>query len=202
MQAHKLYIFEKFLLLAILFGTIWGFWFFEESLILRIIILIFAFVGVILAFTKEKKEPQLFSRRELLMLLILYLGLLTLYNLLYGLNIPLYLIMIAILALVSVLLFSLLSLDKIDTLMGKAIFQVFIVLMGLIILEVFLTLYFWPIDPESKSLIIVVVFYMIISLIYLYVHSMLRLRRIAGYLIASFLVLGILLFIIWWRLKR
>lgn len=202
MATRKLYIFERFLLIALLGGAVWGFWYFEESLTLRILILGLSIFGLALAFTTKDNKLQFSSRRELLMLLILYLGLFSLYNLLYSQNIPLYLIMIAVLALVAILLYSLLSLDEINKIMGLSIFQVFIFLMGLVILEVFLTLYFWPIGPEVKSLIIVVVFYLIISLIYLYVHSMLRLKRIAGYLIVSLLILTIILLITWFRLSK
>jgi len=202
MATRKLYIFERFLLVALLGGAIWGFWYFEESLTLRILILGLSIFSLALAFLTKDNKLQFSSRRELLMLLILYLGLFSLYNLLYSQNIPLYLIMIAILALVSILLYSLLSLDEIDKIMGLPIFQVFIFIMGLTILEVFLSLYFWPIEPEVKSLIIVVVFYLIISLIYLYVHSMLRLKRIAGYLIVCFLILTIILLITWFRLSK
>ena len=202
METRKLYIFEKFLLVALLGGAIWGFWYFEESLILKILILGLGIFGLILAFSSKDNKLQFSSRRELLMLLILYLGLFTLYNLLYGQNIPLYLIMIAILALVAILLYSLLSLDQMDKIMGRSIFQVFIFLMGLAILEVFLSLYFWPIEPELKSLIVVVIFYLIISLIYLYVHSMLRFKRIAGYLIVCFIILALILLVTWFRLPR
>lgn len=201
-MAVRKFIIEKILLLGILITSVWGFWYFEESLTLRILVVILSLTALFLGFSKAPSEREFSSKRELLMLLILYLGLFSLYNFLYSVNIPIYLVMIAVLGLVSILFFSLLSLDKIDSLMEKEVFHLLIALMGLVTLEVFLALYFWPINPETKSLIIVVIFYLITSLIYLYVHSMLRLRRIVGFLIVSLLILGIILIFTWLGLSK
>ncbi len=201
-MAVRKFIFEKILLLGILLASVWGFWYFEESFTLRILVVALSLTALFFGFSKAPSEREFSSKRELLMLLILYLGLFSLYNFLYSINIPIYLVMMAVLGLVSILFFSLLSLDKIDSLMGKEVFHLFIALMGLVVLEVFLALYFWPINPETKSLIIVVIFYLITSLIYLYVHSMLRLRRIVGFLIVSLLILGIILIFTWLGLAK
>jgi len=192
---------SKFILIAILSASLVGFWYFEPSLFLRIIVLIFSLAGLIIAFSRSDEKPTLVSKREFLILLMLYLGLFSLYNLLYGLSIPLYLVMIAVLLLVSGLFFNLLVLDKLETVISPPLFWVFIVMMGLIILEIFLSLSFWPVDPKTKSLIIVVIFYLTTNFIYLYSHNVLKLKRIAGFLIVGLLILALLIFNIWMSLR-
>jgi len=191
----------KLILVAILAATLVGFWYFETSIILKILALILSGAGLVVAFSRVPEKPPLSSRRELLILFVLYLGLFSLYNLLYGLSIPLYLVMLAVLALVAGLFFGLLTLDRLESLISPPLFWVFVVLVGLVILETFLSLSFWPVDPKIKSLIIVVIFYLIENLIYLYTHNVLKLKRIIGFLTAGFLILGLTILIIWLGLR-
>lgn len=202
MENRKIFLVEKILLGLLLAGSLVGYWYFEENLILRIVVLILSLYSLYLVFSKKPKSEHFSSRQELVVLLILYLGVLTLYNLLYGLNIPLYVIMAAILILTSLLFFSIFSLDKVDAILGKSVFRALILLMGIIVLQVFLSLYFWPIDPTIKTLILVVIFYLTISLVYLYIHSMLRLKRVAGYLVVSLVILGMLMLVTWLGLSK
>ena len=109
--------------------------------------------------------------------------------------------MLAVLALVAGLFFGLLTLDRLESLISPPLFWVFVVLVGLVILETFLSLSFWPVDPKIKSLIIVVIFYLIENLIYLYTHNVLKLKRIIGFLTAGFLILGLTILIIWLGLR-
>ena len=197
MSKPNILLFEKTFLLVLLLGSIVGFWFFEFSLLLRILVIILSIFGLSSAFFFKTEKTNLQSPREFLILLILYLGILTLYNLLYGLNIPTALIMAAILILSSALTFCLFSLDNLSGLVARPIVNLFIVLMGLINLEIFLTLSFWPINPQAKSFIIVIFFYLTSSLFYLYAHDVLRLKRISGFLITSIVLLGFLVLITW-----
>lgn len=197
----KLLTFEKLLLLAVLIGSIYGFWYFEESVILRIFILMIAALGLFSAFKKTKQE-HFASKFELLSLLIMYLGIFTIYNILYSINLPLYICMIIVLVLVVALLYSMLSLDNIGNLLPKEVFRGLILLLGLVILEIFLGLYFLPIDPAAKSLSLVVVFYLINSLIYLYIYSMLRLKKILGYLIVSVVILIVVFLVTWLKIPK
>lgn len=201
MTKSRFLIWSKVILVAILAAVLAGFWYFENSLILKILTLILAGVGLAVAFGQPTEKPSLRSPREFLILLVLYLGLFALYNLLYGLSIPLYLIMIAILVLVAGLFFGLLVLDRLETIIDPPLFWVFVVLVGLVVLEIFLSLSFWPIDPKVKSLIIVIIFYLMTNLIYLYAHSVLKLKRIVGYLIVAILILGLLILSIWFGLR-
>lgn len=192
---------SKIILVAILAAVLAGFWYFETSLVLKILTLILAGSGLIVAFSQPSEKPLLRSPREFLILLVLYLGLFTLYNLLYGLSIPLYLVMMAALVLVAGLFFGLLILDRLVTIIDPPLFWVFVVLVGLVVLEIFLSLSFWPIDPKVKSLIIVVIFYLITNSIYLYAHNVLRLKRIAGYLTVAILLVSSLIVSIWLGLR-
>lgn len=160
MENKKIFLVEKILLGLLLLGSLFGYWYFEGTLILRIIVLLLSVYAFYLVFSKKPKSDQFASRQELVVLLILYLGILTLYNLLYGLNVPLYFIMAVILVLTSLLFFSIFSLDGLDSILGKSVFQALIILMGIIVLQVFLSLYFLPVDPTIKTLILVVVFYL------------------------------------------
>ncbi len=194
-------IWSKVILIAILAATLVGFWYFENSLLFKISVVILAASGLLVACLKKIDRPPLKSPHEFIILLALYLGIFTLYNLLYGLSIPLYLVMIAILGLVSGLFFGLLILDRLDTIINPPLFWVFIILVGLVILEIFLSLSFWPIDPKVKSLMIVVIFYLLMNLIYLFSHNMLKLKRILGIMIVSILILSLMILSIWMSLR-
>lgn len=194
-------IWSKIILVAMLIIALWGFWYFETSLILRITTIILGGSGLWLAFKRSSDKPPLASPQEFLILLILYIGLFSLYNLLYSLSIPLFIIMIAILVFVSGLFFGMLVIDRLNTLIGQPLFWVFILLIGLVILESFLSLSFWPIDPKIKSLIIVVIFYLVTNSIYLHTHHVLKLKRITGYLAAGFLIIGLSVLIVWLGLR-
>jgi len=202
MKLSKFFTLEKILLTVIVALTIVGFWYFEPSLFLRWVVVLVIIFGLLGAFFSKKEISVPMSRREPLVLFSLYLGIYVFYNLLYGLAIPLYIVMLLILIFAWALIFILLSLDQINELVKKEIFQFYIVLMGLAVLEIFLALSFWPIDPKIKSLIIVLVFYLINSFVYLYVHNVLKLKRIIGYLVVSMLILGILIANMFFSLNR
>lgn len=196
MKIH-LYVFEKILFSLLVGLVISGFWYFEENIFLKILALFLGLISLYLIFKKEEEKPHFASRLQFPALLVLYYGFFDLYNFLYSVNLPLYMVMIIILLLVSGLFFVVVTIDKASGLIPRDVLPVFVVAIGLVILEVFLTLYFWPIAPEVKSFIIIIIFYLILALIYLHIHNMLRLKRILGYLVASFVVLAIVLVLSW-----
>ena len=203
MTKNKLFILEKLLFLGVLVGTLLGFWYFESSMLIKIIATVLVLIGLIISLKKGQNQSNLLnSRFEMLSLLSVYLGVFTLYNLIYSINFPIYIVMVMILILVTMTVFTTLAMDKIDELLSREIFYSFILLMGLIVTEVFLSLYFWPINVEIKSLVLVVVVYQIMTLIYLYVRSMLRLNKIIGFLIVNILILAIVFWSLWPKLPR
>lgn len=192
-MVKKLLLLEKVILLVLIGVTLYGFFYFENSLVLKYIVTIVAAIGLFFAFRKQPEKAALASNREFIFLLVLYLGNYSLYNLKYGMSIPTHIIMLAVFVMVTGLFYGLISLDRLDTLVAKPIFHLLIILVGLIVVEIFLALSFWPIDPQAKSLIIVVIFYLFTSLIYLYIHSVLKLKRVIGYLASSLLIIGLII---------
>lgn len=191
----------KFITGVLLVVSIIGFFYFEVSVILRSAVIIFALASFAWMLLQKNEKPPLASKREILVLLVLYLGFFSIYNLLYGLGIPLYFVMLAVWLFVSAMFYSLLALDEIDTLLTHPLFWVFTSLVGLVILEVFLSLSFWPIDPKVKSLILVVIYYLITKIIYLYTHNVLNFKKILGFLIISVLIIGLMILSIWTNIK-
>lgn len=193
----RLHIYEKFLFSIFLGLTIFGFWYFEEDIYLKILTIFLGLISLYLIFKQENEKPHFASRLQFPALLVLYFGFFDLYNFLYSINLPLYMVMIIILILTSGLFFVVVTIDKASGLVSREVLPAYVATIGLVILEVFLSLYFWPIAPEVKSFIIIIVFYLILSLVYLHIHNMLRLKKVIGFLIASFIVLAIVLVISW-----
>jgi hypothetical protein len=194
-------IWGKGILAIITIAIIFGFWYFESSLWLKIIVVLVLAALLVWSLLRRTEKAVLRSQNELIVLLALYLGLFTLYNALYGLGIPLYLVMVGVMLLVSGLFFASLVLDKLETLINTPLLWVFLITAGLVILETFLSLSFWPIDPKIKSLIIVVIFYVITNSIYLFAHNMLKFKKILGILIAGTVILAIFILNIWFSLR-
>lgn len=195
-------IFRGKLLLGVILATsIYGFFYFESSILLKIIVVIFGLFCLIKVMLKKTDKPALSSRGDILILFTLYISFFSLYNVLYGLGIPLYFVMIAVWLMVSTLFMGLLMIDRMDMVMSHATLWAFVSLVGLVILEVFLSLSFWPIDPKVKSLVLVVLFYLISNLIYLHGHNVLRFKKIAGFLIVALIILGLLMLNIWLSLR-
>lgn len=163
--------------------VIFGFFYFETSTILRILVIFLGLVGL----TTVKKTP------EILIITILYLGLYDLYNVRYGLAIPLALILVAVFVLATTMFYLLNYFNKVIVNLDRYLFLTYLVTTGLIVMEIFLTMTFWPVDPKIKSLVIVVVFYLMGRIFYLYINSMLHLKKILTIIFLSLVILGAVL---------
>ncbi|AKM82506.1 TPA: hypothetical protein DD449_01860 [Candidatus Berkelbacteria bacterium] len=197
---NKKHIFEKIIYLIVLLGSFSSFLFFEENVTLKILAIILVLIGVLLTFKERPSGTS--SRFELINLTILYLGFFSIYNLLYGVNLPLYIAMILVIVLIGLVFYPSLVIDEIGKSLSKEIINVYVVLTGFAIIELFLSLYFWPIDPGVKSLVLVVAYYQISSLVYFSSRSMLRLNKIGGYLLVNFLILVIVFVTVWLKTSR
>lgn len=197
----KFRLYENYLIIGALIGVLVGFWYVEELSAIKIFAIILAIIALILAFW-PKKNKTLSSQYEFLGILVIYLGIYSSYSLLYTINLPLYIAMLMVFITVVLVVLSIFSLEKINTLISKEITSSLVVLFGLIILEVFLALYFLSIDPLFKTLFITVIYYFLTNLVYLYVNSMLRLKRIIGYLVISIIILAAIFGITWMSLPR
>jgi len=178
----------KLIFILSLVVVILGFFYFEFSLILRILVILLGLFGL----GMYKRDP------EILILIILYLGLYDCYNIRYGLALPLVIILLAVLGLSSFLFYMFAWSNQIIQNLAKERFFLYLVTAGLVILEIFLAMSFWPVDPKIKSLVIVVVFYLISKIFYLYAHNMLNLKRTIGFIMAGIIVLISVIVFNWW----
>lgn len=160
------------------------FFYFESSFALRFMVVFLGLIGLF----SFKQTP------EILTLFVLYLGLYDLYNIRYGLAVPLSLILIAVFSLAVFVFFIWTKFAKFSAL-NKDIFLLYLIIAGLAVMEIFLTMSFWPVDPKIKSLVIVTAFGILIKVFYLYVNNVLNLKKTAIFILISLLVLGgVLLF--------
>lgn len=157
-----------------------GFFYFETSLILKVLILLLMLIGILCL----RPTP------EILLYLILYLGLYDLYNVRYGLAIPLAIIIAIVFGLSCLIFYQESRFRQFLKELDKNLLLLFMTSIGLIILEIFLTMTFWPVDPKIKSLAIVIVFYVLTRVFYFYVNNVLNLKKIIILLGISFLILG------------
>lgn len=197
---NKKFILEKIIYLIVLLGVVFGFLYFEENLWLKILAVFLVVIGLLLTLKHQENAPN--SRFELLNLTLLYLGFFSIYNLLHGINLPIYAAMLIFLIFIFILFGSTLIIDEIDKLLGRNLFLSFVLTTGLVLTELFLSLYFWPIDPGLKSLILVVSYYQISSLVYLYSRSVLRLGKIGGHLLINLLILAAIFLTVWLGLPK
>lgn len=172
----------KYLAIFILALVIFGFFYFEMSLFLRISLVMLGLIGLL----------TISSTADIIVFLILYFGLYDLYNIRYGLAIPLSLILLVVFALVLLVFFLWIRLSKFPQL-EKNFLWFYAVTMGLIVIEIFLTMSFWPVDPKIKSLVIVVIFYIIFRIFYLHINNVLNSKKIVFLILVSMLILGAVL---------
>jgi len=201
MIKNKFFIFEKLLFLGIITGALFGFWYFETSLSIKILATILMLIGLLTLLQKSNVVQSSNNRFEMLSLPTIYIGAFTLYNLIANINLPIYIVMIMVLILTTVTAFAVLSMNQTSELMKLELFYSFVLLIGLVATEIFLGLYFWPINVEIKSLVLVIIFYQIAALVYFYARSMLRLNKIVGSLVINFFILAIIFWSLWPKLS-
>jgi len=181
--------FLKIFAVLILGLEIFGFHYFETSLILLILLIFLALIGL----------WQLGRNPEIMVTLMLYLGLNDLYNIRYGLAVPMAAILIGALLLTFFLSYLLGRIYKYEEMIEKNISLVYLMASNLVVLEIFLAMSLWPVDPKTKSLVIVVTFYLMNKLIYLNVLRVLNLKRAVGFVIISILILGGVISLGFWQ---
>lgn len=173
----------RFLSFFALVLVIFGFFSFENSIFLQILIIILALIGLL---TWQ-------SISEILVLLILYLGLYDLYNIRYLLAMPLFVVMLAVFGLTLFVFLLWVRFRSLAENLDKNLLWLYGLTTGLISMEIFLAMSFWPVDPKIKSFTIVVIFYVIARLFYLYINSMLNSKKIAIFILMSLLILAAVL---------
>jgi hypothetical protein len=169
----------KLINLTLLILAIYGFFYFETSIIIRLLVI---FLGLLSISLMAKFG-------ELLVLVTFYLSLDVLYNIRYGLAVPMSLILIAVFGLAIFLFYTSLSLKN-DLSLEKDVLLVYLLVVGLILVEIFQVMSFWPVDPKTKVLTMTIVFYALSKTVYLYINNVLSLKRISGILAVSIVILG------------
>ncbi len=177
----------KLLCFALLVASTIGFFYFEISLIIRILVIFLGLIGLI----------QINKLPEILVYINLYLSLFVLYNLRYGLAVPMSMILVAV-VLISTFLFYVNFRLKEGQILVNDRLLVFLTVVGLLTVEVFLAMSFWPVDPKTKTLTIVTIFYVFSRAVYFQANNMLSLKRISGVLTVSVIVLGLLFGLSYW----
>jgi hypothetical protein len=174
-------VFSKILIILTSIAVAWLFFYFESSLMLQILSVLLIISGLF----SINKNP------EIIVLSLIYLISNDLYNLRYGLSIPLPIIMIIIWAFTVFLGYFYLKQLKSLAFASRDYLFSYLLVWSLAILEIFLIMSFWPIDPKTKSLIITVSFFLIGKTIYFNVNNVLSLKRISSFLIVSIVALAI-----------
>lgn len=164
-----------------------GFFYFESSLIIRILVIFLGLVGLI----------QMAKMPEILVMIDLYLSLFVLYNLRYGLAVPMSIILILV-TIISVFLFYVNFRFREGQSIIRERFGVYLAVIGLLIVEIFLAMSFWPVDPKTKTLTIVILFFVFSRAVYFQANNMLSLKRISGILTVSVIVLVLLFGLSYW----
>jgi len=167
---------------ALLALAIAGFFYFENSLILRMLVVVLGLISL----------WQINSIDEIILLLTLYLSFYDLYNIHYWRGIPIAIIILAVLLITILLFYAQTTFSKAKEIIEKDIFKVYSLVIGLSIIELFLAMDLWPVDPRTKSLVLAIIFFLISKTIYLYANSMLSFKRMVGFIVVSVLILGII----------
>ena len=176
----------KIITTLILIISVIVFFYFEPSVILRILIIFLGLIGV----------WQLSKTPEILILLSLYIILNDFYNIRYGLAIPLAVIMVAVFVVTAYLFYAYSKIGQFVIDEAK-IFNIFLLVIGLISLEIFLVMSFWPVEPKTKSLVIAICFYVATRIFYLHINNVLNLKKAAGYILVSLFVLAGVIALSW-----
>ncbi len=152
------FLYNKFvrqlILIILIVWSVGSFWFLDQNVAIKIAVVIIALVCLV--FTWLETSPIF------LLIFLSFTSSYALYGFLYQLNLPTPLIMIGILVIFGYLFTY--TEQKIGILGNKRL--VYLILFSLIILEVFLALSYFLINPLSKSIIIAIVSYLFIGYCY------------------------------------
>ena len=187
----------------LLFGIVF-FLLFEPSGFLRQMVIIFGIAAFILFFViyrrlplERPKDPQnilVYNGLFFLLNLTAFLDFWVIFSIYFNFGLPLWMGMIFILVAALALFYYLFW--------ACGIFADYIlpftVLLGVVILEVFVSLSFWPVNFATKSIILILVFYLFSGLLILRAKKELTKKEIAEYLILFIIIFLIIIFTMNW----
>jgi hypothetical protein len=187
----------------LVFGAVF-FVLFEPSSILRQIVIILSVLAFILFFVIYRKIPlekptspnnkYIFDLLFFLLNLTAFLDFWVIFNIYSNFGLALWVGMILIL-IISVGLFYYLF-------WAGGIYSnyilTFTVLLGLVILEIFVTLSFWPVDFSTKSIILILIFYVFSGLLILRAQKEMTLSKVLEYIILFVVIFLIVILTMKW----
>lgn len=175
--------FWNFFSIIVLALVVLGFFYFETSTLLRIFVVTLGFISLI----SVRKNPEIFA------LFNLYLLFYDLYNVRYGLAFPLSIIILIVFGFTLAIFAFLVHFYKISKNLDKNLLWLYLAIAGLSVMEIFLAMSFWPVDPKIKSFVIVIIFYVIFRIFYLYANNVLNSKKVIVFMLISFFILAVVL---------
>ncbi|MFA6423442.1 MAG: hypothetical protein WCW17_03260 [Patescibacteria group bacterium] len=134
------------------------------------------------------------KKSDFALMLLAFLAYYNIYNFLFirpfGYNFPIGLGMV-LAVLLAVYLFYFGLIIKESTHENEELWSYYASIIGLIILEVFLVLVPWQIDPKNKAMILLVAFYLSWGLVCSRIENVLSLKKVFIYMILSVMVLSV-----------
>lgn len=195
---------KKIILPFLLFLGIVFFLMFEVSGILRqsiIIVGVFSFILFFIIYRKiplekpkDRKNTPVYNILFFLLNLTAFLNFWIVFNIYFNFSLPLWGSMILALVVAVALFYYLFWACGIfsDYLLS------FLVLIGLVILEIFVTLSYWPVDFITKSMILTLVFYVFSGLCIIRAKKELTKKVIAEYLVLFIIIFSVIIFTMKW----
>jgi len=187
------------LLLLILWGSA-SFFLFKSPLPAEILVVAFALIATYLILAPEPKaslrESGSFGAGlgDLFVLYFLsFVNFYAFYGLLFTYNLPLYIIMFGI-----TLVFGVSFLFLGQKFVNKNFFYLYLLFFVIIILELFLTLSFWLVNPLTRSLVIVVFVYLLFGFWVSISDQQFDKISFRNYLVVSIIVLAMIILTVGW----
>jgi len=171
---------RKLILSILILWSVASFWFLNSSMPIKIAIVVISLACLICTWLE--------SAPIFLLIFLSFTSSFALYGFLYQLNLPTWLIMIAIL-LIFGYLFTYTE-QKIGILGNKRL--TYLILFSLIILEVFLALSFFLISPLAQSMVIAIISYLFVGYCYT-ILARHQDNKFTTYLIISIIAVGVIL---------
>lgn len=169
---------KRLIVTALLLVGVLGFWFFQNFIFLKILAVALAVLALYTFWLADKGEIIVFAT--------LYFGIYSLYNLYFsGALFPNYLWESMLTIAVAAGLLFLILFWPYRHLYSTAELIFYQILTILILMEIFIALTFWPINPETRSLILVLAFYACSSLYLAKITATLNFSTTARILVLS-----------------
>ncbi len=197
--------FKKAIVPFLLIASTILFLFIEPSSFFRQVIIVLSVFSVFIFFAiyrkipieenAESKKLPIQNWLTFILSLTAFLCFWLIYNFYFAYTLPLWLSMVIVL-IISLILFYYFFWSL--SIFENIIFP-FSALMGLVILEVFLILAFWAIDPTTRSLLMIIVFYPLLNLILARTRNELNRSKVIEYLIVFGILFILLILTISWQ---